>query len=346
MGLFKRSAKPAFIPPEVPLDNVRKQSTAAAPERKASMFERVKASVALESPVDPATGLTHGAAQTSFLGRRISQVIVPAFARKASLASAERDRDPRHLRLGESLQFDGADGEKMVDAFGIRPDYDDASDEEMEEKLEERRRAKGKGKAEWQSGLGWQQPKSEKSLRKELKKKEREKRRHRSKRAMKDFDSDLNAFNEFAQNGIGGGTPLNTSLHPSQASLPSIFQNPGIVSSNISSEELFLPAQPNDDGRPRAVPVGDGYDALDVMADHIFRIGHQKKKWFKAPRMGSKKDIIGTGVTIRAKVGRYRTFPVGYNALDEFEEAISRLNPEVAVKIKSDIVGNIFQSYM
>lgn len=344
MGLFKRKEKPSFLPPEVPLNNVRKQSVALEPPK--SVLERVRSSIAFESPPDPATGLTHGATQTSFLGRRISQTLVPAFARKASLASAERDRNPRHLRMGESLQYEGADGEKMVDAFGATLQYDDASDDEMNEKLEERRRAKGKGKAEWQSGLGWQQPKSEKALRREIKRKEKEKKRHRSKRAMREFDSDLNAFNEYAQNGIGNGTPLDTSTHPAMASLPSLFTNPGIVSSHISQDQLFIPDLPDDSNKPKAVPVGDGYDALDVMADHIFRIGHQKKKWFKAPRLGAKKNSVGTGVTIRAKVGRYRTFPVGYKALDEFEEAISRLNPEVAIKIKSDIVSTIMKTYV
>lgn len=181
MGLSKRKAKPTFLPPKVPLNNVRKQSVAA--EKPGSVLDRMRASVAVEPPADPATALTHGATQTSSLGGRFSQTLVPAFARKASLASVERDRDPRHLRLGESLQYEGADGEKMSNAFGAALQYDDATDDETEEKLEEHRRAKGKGKgkAECQSGLGWQQPKRDKAVRKELARKAKEKRRHRSK---------------------------------------------------------------------------------------------------------------------------------------------------------------------
>lgn len=83
--------------------------------------------------------------------------------------------------------------------------------------------------------------------------------------------------------------------------------------------------------KSKAVPVGDGFDALDVMADHIFRLGVQEKKWFKAPRMGSKRDGVATGVSIRARAGLYRTFPVDFEPMIEFEEAVSRLNPEVRV---------------
>ncbi|EIW68701.1 hypothetical protein TREMEDRAFT_11927, partial [Tremella mesenterica DSM 1558] len=55
---------------------------------------------------------------------------------------------------------------------------------------------------------------------------------------------------------------------------------------------------------------------------------------------------VGTGLTIRAKAGLYRTFPVNYEALDEFEEAITRLNPEIAIKIKSEIVSDILATYI
>ena len=329
MGIFSRKPKPAFVHPEVPLENVR----------RGSVFDKIRSSISFESPQDGETGLTHGTQQTTFLGRKVSQTFVPAFARKASLAIAERDRNPAHLRMGESI---GGGDDKFNDAFfGARLVYDDASDEEFDEKLAERRKlSKGKGKADWQGDLGWQQPKSEKALAKEAKKRERQKRRHRSKRAMKEFDDNLTAFNEFTRNGIKGAVPNDEST----TSLPSLFQHPGIAKPEIGllEDESALPKE----STKRAVLVGDGYDALDVMADHIFRIGCQKKKWFKAPRMGSKKDTVGTGVTIRAKVGVYRTFPVAYAALDEFEEAIARLNPEVAIKIKSDIVTSIMRTYM
>lgn len=35
-----------------------------------------------------------------------------------------------------------------------------------------------------------------------------------------------------------------------------------------------------------------------------------------------------------------------YEALDEFEDAMKRLNPEAAIKIKSQIVGSIMKTYM
>jgi hypothetical protein len=342
MGIFSRKPKPAFTPPELPMSE--------AP-RRGSIFQSIKGSFSLEAPADPETGLTHGSTQTTFLGRKISQTIVPAFARKASLAAAERDRNPDHLRMGESLHGE----EKLHDAFfSARPHLDDGSDEEFDEKWTSRRLDKGKAReADWHSDLGWDDGKGKKS-RKDVKRKEQQKRRHRSKRVQKDLDDNLNAFNEFAQNGLN--TPSRfASRRASDATLPSLFQNPGIVASSSSnfnttssdllssSTDLFAQSEAK---KPRAVPVGDGYDALDVMADHIFRIGCNHKKWFKAPRLGAKRDAVGTGVTIRAKINRYRTYPVAYPALDEFEDAISRLNPEVAIKIQSDVVSAIMRTYM
>lgn len=341
MGIFSRKPKPAFTPPELPMTETA---------RRPSMFQSLKASMSLEAPVDPEASQAHGQQQTTFLGRKISQTIVPAFARKASLAAAERDRNPTHLRMGES--FGGE--EKLHDAFfHARPHLDDGSDEEeFDEKWTSRRLDKGKAReGDWQTDLGWGEPKRGKPGKREIKRKEKQKRRHRSKRVQKDLDDNLKAFNQFAQNGLS----TNVSRRESDATLPSLFQNAGIVGSSssnfdttaselfTSSTDLFGQSERN---KPRAVPVGDGYDALDVMADHIFRIGCHDKKWFKAPRLGAKRDVVGTGVTIRAKVNRYRTYPVAYTALDEFEDAITRLNPEVAIKIQSDVVSAIMRTYM
>lgn len=258
---------------------------------------------------------------------------------------AERDRNPSHMRMGETGfgEWDGDD--KFRDAFfGTRLHLDDGSDDELDEKFAARKLSKGKGRADWSSDLGWEKPKSDKALKREADRREKQKRRHRSKRTMRDLDNNLTAFNQFAQNGIGGSVNgLDALAQQSATSLPLQATIVRSASQALSIEDVLLP---DIQAKSPAVPVGDGYDALDVMADHIFRIGCQKKKWFKAPRMGSKRDDIGTGVTIRAKIGLYRTFPVGNKLLDEFEEAISRLNPEVAIKIKSDIVTTIMKTYM
>ena len=61
---------------------------------------------------------------------------------------------------------------------------------------------------------------------------------------------------------------------------------------------------------------------------------------------GSEAGKVGTGVTLRVKTGLYRTFPVDFDALDDFEGAIARLNPEAAIKVKSQIVDTIMRTYM
>lgn len=345
MGIFSRKPKPAFMPPELPMTETA---------RRPSMFQSLKGSLSLEAPVDPDARDQHGNTQTTTLGRKISQTIVPAFARKASLAAAERDRNPTHLRMGESLGGE----EKLHDAFfNARPHLDDGSDEEdFDEKWSSRRLDKGKAReGDWQTDLGWDEPKRGKPAKKDIKRREKQKRRHRSKRVQKDLDDNLKAFNQFAQNGLSTNNSRMASRRESDATLPSLSHNAGIVGSSSSNfdttaSELFTSSTDlfgqSDKNKLPAVPVGDGYDALDVMADHIFRIGCHDKKWFKAPRLGARRDAVGTGVTIRAKVNRYRTYPVAYAALDEFEEAIARLNPEVAIKIQSDVVSTIMRTYM
>ena len=152
---------------------------------------------------------------------------------------------------------------------------------------------------------------------------------------VRDLDNDLDAFNTYAQN---GQAPRRNSLTSLQPSLTGELEQhaPGL----LDGVELYK------SDKARAVLVGDGYDAIDVMADQIFRVGVQKKKWFKPPRLGLAKRDVATGVTIRVKTGLYRTFPVEYEALEPFEKAISRLNPEAAIKIKSRIVSNVMAVYM
>lgn len=85
----------------------------------------------------------------------------------------------------------------------------------------------------------------------------------------------------------------------------------------------------------RAVPVGDGFDALDVMADYLFRFGCEKKKWFKKPPVTARArqrtgSHVTTGVCIRAKTGVQRTYPLNLPGLLPFEMAVTALNPEVS----------------
>lgn len=151
--------------------------------------------------------------------------------------------------------------------------------------------------------------------------------RQPARRAMREFDNNLDAFNKYAQNGF---LPLANSGHID----PLRPHGNTIYSGSIGDLHEFDPihsryfdALSND--RPM-VPVGDGFDALDVMGDHIFRIGAQKKKWFKAPGLGD--SSVATGVTIRARMGLYRSFPVNFDKLQPFETAMAQLNPEVSAK--------------
>jgi hypothetical protein len=181
---------------------------------------------------------------------------------------------------------------------------------------------------------------------------------------MRELDTDLDAYNAYAQNGLAALTRSKTeggiSIHSHAPSLVSLSSDLGSRPASFAPGALDT-SEVVVDTRSKAVPVGDGFDALDVMADHIFRIGVQRKKWFKAPKMGIKRDGVATGVTIRAKAGLYRTYPVNYEPLEEFEDAISRLNPEVsrglltalarahdqvAIKVDSQIVRNIMRTYM
>lgn len=289
-------------------------------------------STAIEAPVDAQTHqhMYPGQQQTTFLGRRFSQAIVPAFARKASLAKAEKDRNPGHLRMGETDLTVGDD--LGTSFFTGKLTIDEASDEEKDAdtkfKVMDRRRStwataqKGKGKeTDWQTKLGWDSAPPKGSKKVKRKDVEAMKRKHRHKRAMRELDNDLDAYNLYAQN---GQAVLTRSANQSSTSLATQLTNaPGAL-----DNESFLPAESMG---PRAVLVGDGFDAIDVMADHIFRLGVSKKKWFKPPRMGAKRDEPATGVTIRVKTGLYRSFPVDYEALEPFEDAITRLNPEVSL---------------
>jgi hypothetical protein len=301
MGIFSRKPKPAFTAPDLPM------SEAPVHRRVSLMNLGMNSSLAT---LDPSSQY-QGQQQTTFLGRRVSSNVIPAFARKASLAHAEQDRVPAHLRMGESDNYGTTE---FGDVFRAQLTLDAPSDDEDQPSWLD----KGKGRA---TGWAVAPPRGPRRKRESKEGKERK----RNKRLTRGLDDDLDTFNLYAANGL---TPL--------IPTPAI---PGGLPAFLEDEAEFVKAE------TRVVPVGDGFDALDVMADHIFRIGVQKKKWFKAPRVG-KRDDVATGVTLRARTGLYRTFPVKYEALEEFETAICKLNPEVAIKIKSTVVSNVIATYM
>jgi hypothetical protein len=114
-------------------------------------------------------------------------------------------------------------------------------------------------------------------------------------------------------------------------------------SSDDENEEAIRSAEGPLSGSPFtksiAVPVGDGYDALDVMADYLFRFGCEKKKWFEKPPVTAKEKRryynskhVATGVCIRAKTGVQRAYPTDLPGLTAFETAVTALNPEVSMQ--------------
>jgi hypothetical protein len=338
--VFGRKKKtPAFVAPELPLSDVqrRKSSAYSGPSRRGSIFPSMPS---LFSSETDAEGFARGSFSGSQPGRKFS--VVPSFARKASEMSdsvGRARRETGHVLYGETDRF--AEKIGIEDAFyrsrlTIDNDSDDEDFETRDAALSGLNTldVKGKGRAGWQSNLGWESA-PPKGPRRGVKKSGGKKAKRRSNRVVRDLDNDLDAFNTYAQN---GQAPRRNSLTSLQPSLTGELEQhaPGL----LDGVELYK------SDKARAVLVGDGYDAIDVMADQIFRVGVQKKKWFKPPRLGLAKRDVATGVTIRVKTGLYRTFPVEYEALEPFEKAISRLNPEAAIKIKSRIVSNVMAVYM
>lgn len=351
--VFGRKPKPAFVPPELPLTNVprRKSSAVSGPgRRRSSVFPSMPSIFHRESDADGFTRASASSGGPSQYGRKFS--VVPSFARKASEISSNVARARRgtgHALYGET---DAAEDRLAIEEsfYRTRLTIDDSDDEDLDGRDAALREfntldVKGKGRANSQAHLGWMvaPPKGVRRKGKKATKGDKnKKKRHGAKRVVRDLDQDLDRFNNFAQNGQAMLVQsADASRRNSDASLHTPFdravQNaPGV----LDGVELYQ------SDKPKAVLFGDGFDAVDVMADQIFRIGVQQKKWFRAPRLGLKRRELATGVTIRVKTGLYRTFPVEYEALEPFELAISRLNPEVAIKIKSRIVSDVMNAYM
>lgn len=302
-----------------------------------------------ESDADGFTRASASSAGPSSHQRRFS--VVPSFARKASEMSnnvSRARRDTGHALYGET---DGVEDRIAIEDsfYRSRLTIDASDDEDLDQRDAALRNlntldVKGKGRAGSQARLGWmtEPPKGPKRKSKRSTRADKgKKKRHSAKRVVRDLDQNLDAFNNFAQNGqallVQSAEGSRRNSDASITDLGHAVQNaPGA----LDGVELYHSE------KPKAVLYGDGFDAVDVMADQIFRIGVQQKKWFKAPRLGLKRREVATGVTIRVKTGLYRTFPVDYEALEPFEEAIKRLNPEVAIKIKSRIVSNVMSVYM
>ena len=349
--VFGRKPKPAFVPPELPLTNVqrRKSSAVSGPARRRSSLFPSMPSIFQHEP--DADGFTRASASSAGPSNQRRFSVVPSFARKASELSnnvSRARRDTAHALFGET---DAAEDRIAIEDsfYRTRLTIDDSDDEEDLYQRDEALRGlntldvKGKGRQGSQARLGWmmEPPKGPRRKGKRAARADKGKRkRHGAKRVVRDLDQNLDAFNNFAQNGqallVQSAEGSRRNSDASITDMRAVQKAPGA----LDGVELYQSE------KPKAVLYGDGFDAVDVMADQIFRIGVQKKKWFKPPRLGLKRKEVATGVTIRVKTGLYRTFPVEYEALEPFEAAITRLNPEVAIKIKSRFVNNVMSTYM
>lgn len=136
--------------------------------------------------------------------------------------------------------------------------------------------------------------------------------------------------------------PLSVSAPPISSPFPRLTVPYNDSSDDDQEPTITVSHRPSAGGTrngqsPLAVPVGDGFDALDVMADYLFRYGCEKKKWFEKPtsrssakRRSQSQSRVDTGVCIRAKTGIQRAFPLDMPGLAAFETAVTALNPEVS----------------
>jgi hypothetical protein len=76
------------------------------------------------------------------------------------------------------------------------------------------------------------------------------------------------------------------------------------------------------------------YDRYDAFLHHIFK-QTQGDAWFRPDegRLG-----VSAGVALRVDTGEFRVFPYEDIGLEPFEQAVSALNPVVAVKVRSAAV--------
>lgn len=109
-----------------------------------------------------------------------------------------------------------------------------------------------------------------------------------------------------------------------------------------SDDEKANMASPN--ASVQALPLS--LDAVDVMADMIYRTCWPLG-WF-SPAVDPEKwsDEVITGVTLRSKYGSVRSCPSEHPGFAAFEEAVTKLNARVAIKLQSKSVEVAMRNFM
>lgn len=113
-------------------------------------------------------------------------------------------------------------------------------------------------------------------------------------------------------------------------------QTPGIESNfNVSTTSFgTYDEKLSYDGGSR--PQISNTDALDIMGDHLYRYGCNWKKWFQPVDEESyyfDSDQVATGICLRSDTGKQRSYPLNCAGMDEFEWAVTSLNPAVRLEI-------------
>ncbi|GFZ47911.1 hypothetical protein JCM24511_05658 [Saitozyma sp. JCM 24511] len=109
------------------------------------------------------------------------------------------------------------------------------------------------------------------------------------------------------------------------------------------AQEAAQPTQGEFTGENRTTVLDGGTDALDLMADSLFRSGC-REGWFDTPS-GEPNGVI-TGVCIRSKYGGTRSHPLNHPLFRPFEDAVFDLNARVALKIRSKAVEYAMKSHI
>ena len=96
--------------------------------------------------------------------------------------------------------------------------------------------------------------------------------------------------------------------------------------------------------------LGDGnrasFEALDVMADMIFRQAKALGWCHSTERSEDWTEEVVTGVSIRSKYGSIRSFQSEHRGLEAFERALIALNARSSIKRRCKAIGVAFKFMM
>jgi hypothetical protein len=100
----------------------------------------------------------------------------------------------------------------------------------------------------------------------------------------------------------------------------------------------------NVDFQPQFNPLT--LDAVDVMADMIYRSCWPEGWFVPAPEPSEWSGEVITGVTLRSKYGSVRSCPAEHPGFAAFEHAIVQLNARIAIKLQCKAVDVAMKNYM